>query len=140
MSESPPYPHWLLRRSDQTAVAALVVLALAGTVIWWAIHAGWRENLVEIDQAEPLTAQFSVDINEADWPELMQLPGIGKTLAHRIVESRKTAGPFADINDLRRVQGIGPKIFERMRPYLRPLPHRRAGVGQDVISNAPSGP
>ena len=52
----------------------------------------------------------------------MQLPGIGPTLAKRIVESRQAAGPFADQDDLRRVRGIGPKTMEQIRPYLRPMP------------------
>lgn len=116
------HPHWLLRRTDQAAVAALVVFAMTATVGWWAIHGGGRGNLIEIDRAEPLAAQFEVDVNAADWPELMQLPGIGQTLAHRIVETRQTTGPFLDNDDLRRVHGIGPKTLEQIRPYLRPMP------------------
>ena len=77
-----------------------------------------------VDRADPLAVRFEVDINTADWPELMQLPGIGQTLAHRIVQSRQTAGPFADQDDLRRVRGIGPKTLEQIRPYLRPMPGR----------------
>jgi competence protein ComEA len=116
------HPRWLLRRADQVAVAVLVVVALAATGVWWASYGGWQGKLIEIDQAEPLTARFQVDINSADWPELMQLPGVGTTLAHRIIESRQTAGPFADNDDLRRVPGIGPKTLEQIRPYLSPTP------------------
>ena len=126
MSDPSPHPHWLLRRADQIAVAVLVVLTLAVTIGWWAAHAGWQQNLVEIDESKSLAAQFTVDINSADWPELMQLPGIGQTLAHRIIESRQTAGPFAANENLRRVKGIGPKTFERIRPYLRPMPNHPA--------------
>ena len=61
-------------------------------------------------------------MNEADWPELSQLPGVGETLAQRIVESRETAGAFVDNEDLQRVRGIGPRTFERIKPYLRPMP------------------
>ncbi len=126
MSDPSNYPRWLLRRADQIAVAALVVAALAAISGWWAYHGGWQGRLSEIDRAEPLVARFEVDINAADWPELMQLPGIGQTLAHRIVESRTIAGPFADHDDLRRVKGIGPKTLERIRPYLRSMPGRDA--------------
>ena len=103
-------------------MAALVAIALLATVGWWIAHGGWRGQLIEIDRSEPSTARFEVDINTADWPELMQLPGVGDTLAHRIVESRRTAGPFIDNDDLRRVRGIGAKTFEHIRPYLRPMP------------------
>jgi competence protein ComEA len=122
MSDLAPHPHWLLRRADQAAVALLVAVALLATVGWWVAHGGWQERLIEIDRSEPLTARFEVDINSADWPELMQLPGIGETLARRIVESRSSGGPFVDNDDLRRVRGIGAKTFERIRPYLRPTP------------------
>jgi DNA uptake protein ComE-like DNA-binding protein len=37
------------------------------------------------------------------------------------VESREAEGPFADLEELRRVRGIGPKTLERIRPYLRPI-------------------
>ena len=124
MSAPPHHPRWLLRRSDQTAVAALVATALAAMFGWWIAHGGWQGNLIETDEATPLSAHFEVDINTADWPELLQLPGIGPTLAHRIVQTRQAAGPFADHDDLRRVRGIGPKTLEQIRPYLRPLPGR----------------
>jgi competence protein ComEA len=122
MTDTSNHPHWLLRRADQAAVAILVVAALAATAGWWLLHGGWQGRLIEIDRAEPLVARFEVDINAADWPELMQLPGVGPMLARRIVESRRTDGPFADHDDLSRVHGIGPKTLERIRPYLRPMP------------------
>jgi len=112
----------MLRRAEQTAVAALVAGALAAMAGWWAVHGGPRGRLIEIERAEPLSARFEVDINEADWPELMQLPGIGQTLAQRIVDSRRTDGPFPDHEALRRVRGIGPKTLDGIRPYLRAMP------------------
>ena len=119
---------WLLRRTDQTAVAALVVGALAAMVGWWFSNGGGR--LIEVEQGEPQNAAFQVDINGADWPELVQLPGVGKNLAQRIVESRRAQGPFVDNDDLRRVRGIGPKTLENIRPYLRPLPGGRSLAGK----------
>jgi competence protein ComEA len=50
------------------------------------------------------------------------LPGVGESLARRIVESRGALGRFADLDELRRVRGIGPKTLERIKPFLRPLP------------------
>ena len=122
MPDPSRHPRWLLRRADQVAVAALVAVALAAMGGWWIAQGGWGGRLIEIDRAEHLAARFQVDINAAEWPELMQLPGIGPTLAKRIVDSRRTAGPFADQDDLRRVRGIGPKTLEQIRPYLRPMP------------------
>ncbi len=116
-----PWTTWLLRRTDQAAVAVLVAIALAATVGWWISQGGLQGRMIEIDRADSCTAEFHVDLNEADWPELIQLPGVGETLARRIVESRRTDGPFLDHEDLIRVHGIGPKTLERVRPYLRPM-------------------
>lgn len=59
-----------------------------------------------------------LNLNTATAAELEALPGIGPTLAARIVEDRQTNGPFATVDDLKRVNGIGDKILERIRPYV----------------------
>ena len=119
-------PHWLLRRADQLGVALLVSAGLLATVGWWVSQGGLRGRLIEVERAEPQQAAFQVDINGADWPELAQLPGVGKSLAQRIVDSRRAEGPFVDHEDLRRVRGIGPKTLENLRPYLRPMAEGRS--------------
>jgi competence protein ComEA len=48
----------------------------------------------------------------------MQLDGIGEVLARRIVENRKQSGPFAGVDDLQRVPGIGAKTLNDLRPHL----------------------
>ena len=58
-----------------------------------------------------------IDVNAAGEAELMRLPGIGPALAGRIVQSRENA-PFASIEDLRRVKGIGGKTLEAIRSYI----------------------
>ena len=125
----------LLRRADQAVVATLVVMASVGMAAYWVVQGGPRGGLVEIDQAAPLVARFQVNVNEAEWPELAQLPDVGETLARRIVESRESTGAFGDLNDLRRVRGIGPRTLEAMRPYLLPMPAREnvaGGISRNV--------
>jgi competence protein ComEA len=111
----------LLRRADQAVLAALNVLAIAAIAGYWAAHS-WQQPMLEIERAEPLEARFLVDINAADWAEISQIPGIGPTLARRIVDTRQQNGPFADHEQLRKVQGIGPRTLERMKPFLLPTP------------------
>ncbi len=117
--ETPP---WLWKRADQATIGALVLCALISMTAWWYRQGGADGRLIEIDREPKRHAQFLVDINQADWPELAQLPGIGRTLAERIVASRDERGPFLDHSELRRVRGIGPKTLEKMKPYLRPIP------------------
>lgn len=115
----------LLRHADQAGVAMLVAAALVGMGVYWFVAGGSRGELIEIDRAEPLVARFQVDINTAEWPELAQVPGLGETLARRIVDSRQADGAYADHDDLLRVPGIGPRTLERMKPFLRPMPSQR---------------
>lgn len=57
---------------------------------------------------EELTPDFSpLDLNTAPAEELATLPGIGETLAGRIVAYRDTHGAFACVEDLMNVSGIG---------------------------------
>ncbi len=129
-NNTPPGPYWLLRRVDQASVAVLVMLGLGASVGWWVSQGGLQGRLIEVERAEPRVVRFQVDLNQADWPELVQLPGIGPKLARRIVESRQEAGPFIDHKDLQRVRGIGPKTLEGVRPYLLPVPDADAWAGR----------
>lgn len=55
--------------------------------------------------------QNLVNINNADVTELDTLPGIGPSTAEKIVEYRETNGPFATIEEITSVSGIGPATF-----------------------------
>lgn len=55
-----------------------------------------------------------VDINHADAAELEGLPGIGPALAARMIAAR----PFATVDDLAEVKGIGPATIDRLRPHI----------------------
>lgn len=57
-----------------------------------------------------------VNLNTATQAELERLPGIGPTLAKRIMEGR----PYASADDLLRVKGIGPRTLEKLKPLVAP--------------------
>ncbi len=114
-------PRTLLRRADQLGIAVLSLLALVMIGGYWVHQAVIRHRLIDLDKAPLLDPTFRVDINSADWPELAQLPEMGESLAQKIVAWRKEHGPFKDLSELRRVKGIGPKKFEAIRPFLRPV-------------------
>ena len=63
-----------------------------------------------------------VDINRANEDELRVLPGIGGVLAARIVEAREREGPFASLDDLRRVRGLGRAKRERLASVIAVSP------------------
>jgi competence protein ComEA len=59
-----------------------------------------------------------VDVNAADAATLERLPGIGPSLARRIVDERQRRGPFASSEDLARVRGIGMGTIEAIQDYV----------------------
>lgn len=123
------WPRLWLRRADQAVVAGIVAIALAALVGHWIYQGGLRQRMLEVDRVEPGTIEFIVDINSAPWPELTVVPGVGETLAKRIVERREQVGPYRDLDELREIRGIGPRVFERIKPYLIPLPDAEATAG-----------
>jgi len=59
-----------------------------------------------------------IDPNTATVDEIMLLPGVGEVLAERIVEGR----PYTSVEDLRRVPGIGEKVFAELKDSLQIAP------------------
>ena len=60
---------------------------------------------------------LKININTATRAELELLPGIGPSLAERIIAERDRSGPFTRIEDLGRVRGIGSKTIDRLRDH-----------------------
>ncbi|MEM9658939.1 MAG: helix-hairpin-helix domain-containing protein [Planctomycetota bacterium] len=121
-SEQPPTVSRILRPRDQLTVGLLVAAALVTMATLWWLRGGSRGQFIVIDAAPPQQARYGVDLNEADWPELIHLPGLGPTLARRVVAERAARGPFTSVEDVLRVDGIGPVRLEKLRPFLLPLP------------------
>lgn len=63
-----------------------------------------------------------LDLNRATLEQLQALPGIGETLARRVVHRREVQGRFRSVDDLLGVKGIGRKRLEQLRPWLMVSP------------------
>jgi competence protein ComEA len=59
-----------------------------------------------------------VNVNSATAEELESLPGVGPATAAAIIRDRDTNGPFTTVDDLDRVQGIGPAKLEQLRDLV----------------------
>ena len=55
------------------------------------------------------------NVNTADQGQLEELPGIGPSLAGRILEFRQANGPFKNLSELDAVSGIGPALLGNLR-------------------------
>jgi competence protein ComEA len=91
-------------------VALLVVLAMG---VAPALAAGSSKSAAQASPDAP------VDLNAATVDALTTVPGIGQTIAERIVAWREEHGPFRRVEDLMKVKGIGEKTFDKLRPYIK---------------------
>lgn len=112
-------------RLRQRMAALVVVWMLAATTLGFLLSRAEVDDHADRDTLQAV--QTGVDPNRAAWFELAQLPGIGESLARRIVafrEERLRAGDpnhpvFEKPGDLSRVRGIGERTVHRIAPYLR---------------------
>ena len=63
--------------------------------------------------------QIQLDINSAGLTDLETLPGIGPSLAQKIVEYREEHGLFNTVDELLAVSGIGPAKLDQLRDLIR---------------------
>lgn len=71
------------------------------------------------DDETPQQLIQRLDINTATQAELELLPGIGPTLASRIIAFRDSDGPIRSLTHLTDVKGIGVRTAEKIEPYIR---------------------
>ena len=59
-----------------------------------------------------------ININSATEEELKTLPGIGDSIAARIVKYRQQNGKFNSIEDIMKISGIKDKLFSKIKEYI----------------------
>ena len=65
-----------------------------------------------------LADEAKLDLNIVTRRELEAIPGIGPSLASRIVYERTKRGGFRNMKDLLKIQGVGRKTLARLEKYL----------------------
>ena len=88
-----------------------------------------QENLKDVNNTKDIenaeiknenTAKDSskININTATLEELDKLPGVGEATANKIISHREENGQFKNIEDIKNVNGIGDKKFEKMKELI----------------------
>jgi competence protein ComEA len=67
---------------------------------------------------ERLLLGLPVDLATATADDLTAVPGLSARLAAEVVADRARRGPFASVEDLIRVRGVGPARLAQARPHL----------------------
>ncbi|MEY5024188.1 MAG: hypothetical protein RL569_1101 [Actinomycetota bacterium] len=79
------------------------------------------EQIVVLDKSQVASgggASEFISLNNATAEQLEALPGVGPSLASRIIEHRKAIGSFSDLTQLRDVAGIGEKLYAKISVLL----------------------
>ena len=70
------------------------------------------------EETQSNSSQELININTASVEELDSLPGIGPTIAQRIIDYRDENGPFQTIEDILNVSGVGPSTFDQIKDLI----------------------
>lgn len=110
-------PREILAQKPRTVAAALL-LVLAGVLGSIALtQAAFAADPAPAAESGVLTAK--VNINSADAQTLAQnLKGVGESRAEEIIRHRETYGPFATVEELTEVKGIGQSTLDRNRDLI----------------------
>lgn len=71
-----------------------------------------------IDNIETSSKSSSLNINKATEQDLQNLPGIGPSLAAKIIAYRDENGKFTTVEDIKNVNGIGDSKYENIKDYI----------------------
>ena len=76
--------------------------------------------LVMADASGPVSkGEIAVlNVNVASANEMAAIPGLGEKKSQAIVKFREKHGPFGKVEDLKKVDGIGDKLFGKIKPYV----------------------
>ena len=104
------------RQSAKTQVVIQAEPLAAGSTT--DVETETQEQIESVSDAEDQQQSGVLNINTATAAQLDALPGIGEVLAERIVNYRESHGPFASIEELMDVSGIGVKKFEAICDWI----------------------
>ncbi len=120
-----------LERIEAALIVLLLALIAAGNLIprilpgrpnypISVLHSESNSFLAPIDwTATPIPPTvIRHDLNTATRADLIELPGIGPSLADSILAYREQHGPFQRVEDLDLVTGVGPRKLESVRQFL----------------------
>ena len=105
-------------RKELITTVFLISTLLIGTGIKYSIDHHWWLPETEVVDIDSESIKLKIDINRAEWYELIILPGIGEKKAKAIVEYRQSKGNFKKIEELCGVDGIGVETVKKIKDLV----------------------
>ena len=109
-------PH--LTPQEKKVLIALGLIFLCGSTLDFIFKKNQR-----FYESDALPFARQVNVNRASLEELVRVPYIGEKTAQRILDYRKEHGEFHSLEEIKRINGIYPKNYERMVRYLKITNH-----------------
>ena len=106
-----------LRLADQKTLFEILIVTLLAVSFWVFVYERGTTSVSGNQIRHGRKYEFLLDINTAPKAEILMLPGIGATLAERIMEHREVK-PFGSPDDLIQIKGIGKKKLEAVLPFV----------------------
>jgi competence protein ComEA len=107
-----------LSDEDMIIVPARVNANRGGVSSKILMYSSGVKKKVKREREKKIPPQSGIFINEAGESDWEKLPGIGPSMAKKILAYRKEHGAFHSFQDLRNVPGMGEKKFQKIKPYL----------------------
>ncbi len=128
MAESPA-PSKILEFSRKELIATLFLITslLIGIGTKYTIDYHWWLPETKVVDTNPESIRLKINLNRAEWYELIILPGIGEKRAKAIVEHRKNKGAFRTIEQLCEINGIGTKTVKKIKDLIYLVPTLQRG-------------
>ena len=109
-----------LEKREKFILLALLTILLIGLAFGFyqkrAVYIDVKpDNFIAISAEDPPAGTLKININKSDAARLMKLKGVGKVLAGRIIEYRSTNGSFRSVEELKKVKGLGQKLYEKIK-------------------------
>ena len=99
-----------LTRQERKVLLIIGVFILATSLLRF-----FNTSSLVVGPTEVIDQAQSIDINTASVDRLQDIPGVGEVIANRIIKYRNEFGRFTDLDDLKKVKGIGDKKIKRLK-------------------------
>lgn len=77
------------------------------------------DSLNTLDETVNKDPDGLINLNTATRPELISLPGIGESIADKIISYRESNKKFSKAEDIMNVSGIGKKKFDKLKSHIK---------------------